>query len=115
MTSVTAPTQFLVLSEADLDKPLQVQLNGLVVVDLETNPSIGSDWRYEPLIGVPEQFELLSDAELSGKTPGSSGAHTFLFRAVRPGGGELRFQHELRGKPDGKPIQFTIKVVQPNT
>ncbi|MEV7778875.1 protease inhibitor I42 family protein [Kitasatospora sp. NPDC088351] len=111
MTSVTAPTQFLVLSQADLGRPLQVQLNGLVVVDLETNASIGSDWRYTPLIGGPESFELLSDAELSGKIPGSSGAHSFLFRAVRPGTGELRFEHEQQGQPDGEPVLFTIEIV----
>jgi predicted secreted protein len=116
MTSMSTVTQFLVLSEVDVGRESQVQVDGLTVVALEENAgSTGYIWKYEPLVGAPERLKLLADSGLYGDRSqvGAPGAHVFLFDAVQAGTTQLQLGLYSSGEQEelGREVTFDIEIV----
>ncbi len=82
----------VVLDDGDSLSEVALDVGDQLDVQLESNPTTGYSWELGPL---PDGLQLVSSdfEEPGGSVVGASGTQVFVFDAVGPGDGILRFEY----------------------
>ncbi|MFP4055764.1 MAG: protease inhibitor I42 family protein [Candidatus Brocadiia bacterium] len=117
--ALPAPAPNLVLGEEDRGKTVRATVGQVVVVRLPGNPTTGYRWEVRAVEGQAVR-QVGEVGYVAKKVPrgvvGSGGTFLAVFRAVRPGRGEVRMAYARpweKGKPPEKTFHATIAVQRP--
>jgi inhibitor of cysteine peptidase len=97
------------LDAADSSSEVSLEVGDQLEVSLEANPTTGYSWELAPL---PEGLQLVSSEfeEPGGSLVGAPGMLQFVFDAVGPGSGILRFEY-VRVFDDPVVAEQTVEYV----